>query len=237
MQDPAAGSPGPKHAAKPTPPALLSFAYAAILTLKFAPLERPGPGHGGNDVRVHCRPNLACLFVVRDGRSSTSGCRGRKLGRWRETQTALLGRMAFWITLAAGFCWLLRPGGRAPDMGGLDGHGGWARCRPLAWKRSGGWHVAGRCGHTAHRCRNSAGRPGRPRHGAGRGGIGCSRPRNLVGRPAFPPPSGGALSWLVCCQRPDPAPVQPFRPQSRLKGYRPHSFRSSSMVRSGPSSP
>ena len=165
--------------------------------------------------------------------------------RWRETRPTLLDRIAFWIVLAAGTCWLVgglttmlqtlaAPAIMAGNLAPLS-PAGLEEVRALFGKL--GMSLSGTAILLVG-AGNPAVRPGRHRHVAGRGGIGCGRSRNLVGGSAFPPPSGNTLFGLVCRRRPDSAPVWPFRPQARLTtGYRPHSFRSSSMVRSGPFSP
>ena len=98
--------------------ALLSFAYAAILILQvgarllssrdqdtmeamYAAIAAQATWHAVYALSVMTAAVLLVAVVA-------------SWSRWRETQPALLGRMAFWLALAAGICWLV--GGLAAGL-------------------------------------------------------------------------------------------------------------------------
>ncbi len=91
--------------------ALLSFAYAAILALMASSRLLSGRDQDTVEAMYASIAAQAAWHAV----YSLSVMVGAVLlvavvanwSRWRKTQPALLGRMAFWIALAAGVCWLL----------------------------------------------------------------------------------------------------------------------------------
>lgn len=91
--------------------ALLSFTYAAILALMVSSRLLSGRDQDTVEAMYASIAAQAAWHAV----YSLSVMVGAVLlvavvanwSRWRETQPALLGRMAFWIALAAGVCWLL----------------------------------------------------------------------------------------------------------------------------------
>lgn len=99
------------HPSQPRRIALLSFAYTAMLALQvvsrllssrdqdtveamYAAIAAQATWHAVYSLSVMTAAVLLVAAVA-------------NWSRWRATQPALLGRMAFWIALAAGVCWLV----------------------------------------------------------------------------------------------------------------------------------